>query len=305
VNSIKKIFLTGASGCVGHYLIDEFLADEKYHLILLVRDSRKLRRDILESSKVTLVEAALEDFSKYAPFLKEVDFIIHVATSWGGSFEVNYDLPLKIFEEALGYKCQKVIHFSTASILDEKNQILAPGRQHGSEYIKSKLKLYEAFQNSPRRRQIITIFPTLVLGGDSRHPYSYISQALPVLKKWFWWLRFFKIDAGFHLIHAVDVAGLVKYFIENEMDQQDYVLGYSYLTADQLLKQLAEIFRKKIYFQISLPVNFLIKLAQLFGATFLPWDLYCARHHRHFRYQVVGPADFGLPRRFKDKDLFD
>ena len=38
----KKVFITGASGCVGNYLIEMLLAKTDYELYLLVRDRNKL-----------------------------------------------------------------------------------------------------------------------------------------------------------------------------------------------------------------------------------------------------------------------
>lgn len=302
MNEVKNVFITGASGCVGHYLVDEFLADDRYRLILLVRNRDKLRRDIWENPKVTLVEAALEDFEKYAPFLKEVDYLIHAATSWGGSDEINRVIPFKIFQTAAAARCQKTIHFSTASILDENNLIFEGARQFGSEYIKSKLKLCEEIRKWPGRDRVITVFPTLVLGGDKTHPYSYISQALPEIKKWFWLLRFFSVDAGFHLIHAKDIAQMVKTLVENENEKKEFVFGYPYTTARDFIKKIAGVFNKKVYFQINLPAGPLVWLAKKFGATFLPWDIYCIRHHRHFRYQSTVPEDFSLKSRFSPGD---
>lgn len=295
----KSLLITGASGCVGHYLIDEFLADPKYNLVLLLRDRKKLRINLENNPRVTIIEADIEDFPRYEAALAEVDYLIHTAVSWGGAENINYQLPLKIFETAASARCSKIIHFSTASILDENNQILAAAREFGSEYIKSKLKLYEEAKKSPFAEKIITIFPTLVLGGDENHPYSYLSQILPEIKKWFWLIKFFSVDAGCHLIHGADIAQIVKFLIKNETSQKDFVLGEEYLTVRQFCRELAKVFKQKIYFQINLPVNFSFFLARLFGATFLPWDLYCAKFHRHFKYQSMNAQSFGLKTRFR------
>lgn len=300
----KSVFITGASGSVGHYLIDEFLAEEKYHLFLLLRDRKKMLINLENNPRVTIIEADIEDFPKYEAALAEVDYLIHTAVSWGGALDINCRLPLKIFETVLQNHGQKIIHFSTASILNENNQILEAARTFGSEYIKTKLKLYEESKKLPGAEKIITIFPTLVIGGDQNHPASYISEAIPQVKKWLWLLRFLTIDVGFHLIHAADIAQIVKFLIENETEKKEFVLGNPYITAQKLIKELAEIFGRKVYFQINLPVKPAVKLAQLFGATFLPWDLYCARHHRHFKYQAVNPVDFGLKPKFPDLENF-
>ena len=52
----KKVFITGASGCVGHYLIEELLAKTDYELYLLVRDRRKLQINLSDRPNVHVIE---------------------------------------------------------------------------------------------------------------------------------------------------------------------------------------------------------------------------------------------------------
>ena len=61
----KKIFVTGISGCVGHYLYDVLAADPGIHLFLLVRNPRKLRFSCKENSPVELIHDSLENIHLY------------------------------------------------------------------------------------------------------------------------------------------------------------------------------------------------------------------------------------------------
>ena len=55
----KRVLITGAAGCVGQYLVDEFLANTPHHLVLLVRDKRKLPFDSDAEPRVSVIEAEL------------------------------------------------------------------------------------------------------------------------------------------------------------------------------------------------------------------------------------------------------
>lgn len=295
----KSIFITGATGCLGHYLTELFLADDCYNLVLMVRDPDKFLIDLPPAPKVRLVHASLEDWPKFAEAIKKADYFIHAATSWGGADKINYEIPFQMFEAAAGGRVRRIINFSTASLLDENNRILEPARQFGTDYIKSKLKLHETVKKQPWADKVVTVFPTLIVGGDQTHPFSYITQVLPEIKKWIGLARFFSFDAGCHFIHAADAAAVVKYLLDNDQTG-DFALGNKYQTAQELLRQAARYFGRRVYGQIPLPIGPLVGLARLIGVTFLPWDLYCARSHRHFRYRTVNPANFDLPVKFPD-----
>lgn len=295
----RSVFITGATGCLGHYLTEQLLADDRYRLVLMVRDPDRFLIDLPPQPKVRLIHTQLENWPDFADEVRQADCLIHVATSWGGADKINHEIPYKMFEAAAQGRAGRIINFSTASILDENNRILEGARQFGTEYIKSKLKLYETVNRQPWAKKVTNVFPTLVTGGDRTHPASYITQVLPEIKKWIWLARFFTFDAGCHFIHAADAAAVVKYLLDNDR-AGDHVLGNKYRTARELLRQAARYFNRRVYFQVPLPIGPLVGLAKFIGVTFLPWDLYCAQKHRHFKYRAVDPAAFDLPVRFPD-----
>ncbi|XTZ12966.1 MAG: SDR family oxidoreductase, partial [cyanobacterium endosymbiont of Rhopalodia inflata] len=42
---MKRIFLTGASGCIGHYMTEALIQETAHELFLLVRNPEKLQVD--------------------------------------------------------------------------------------------------------------------------------------------------------------------------------------------------------------------------------------------------------------------
>ncbi len=289
---MKKIFITGISGCVGHYLFDEMAKDPNYELYLLTRNPKKLKFDHRSRKNTTVIQDELENISKYATLVKEMDYVVHLAAAWG-STELNYETSLSFFDLLDPRRCKKVIYFSTASILDPDNQPLAEAGKIGTPYIRSKYDFYKKLPELKIFPNVITLFPTWVLGGDERHSYSHASKGILALKKWLWLIRFFTVDASFHYIHARDIARIVKYLLENDTKEKNLVLGNRSITASQFLKEASGFFQKRVYFQIPIPFPLVRVLAALTGRRLQSWDLFCFEK-RHFTHKTVNTDNFGI-----------
>lgn len=289
---MKKVLVTGANGCVGHYVVDELLQNPEYELYLLVRTPSKLREDIRQNPRVKLVVRGLEEIAREADTVRQMDLVVHLAAAWSydtGNFEHAVDL-FKLIDPD---KCQKVIYFSTASILDENNRPLPEALSLGTPYISSKYRFHEELPKLPIFPKVVTLFPTWVFGGDSRHPHSHAAEGLKEVHKWAWLLRFFTVDASFHFIHAADMAKITKYLLENETKEKEYVLGNPLITAQELIKQISDYYHQKIFFQIPISLPLVLALAKILRKQIQPWDRYCLEK-RHFRHQTVNCASFGL-----------
>jgi nucleoside-diphosphate-sugar epimerase len=288
----QKIFITGASGCVGHYLFDLLADDPGYELHLLVRDPSKLKFDHRFYPNVFVIKDDLCNIGHYADLLKEMDLVIHAAADWGGN-EGNYDYTLSLFRLIDPQHCKKVIYFSTASILGADNQPLEEAEKFGTHYIRSKYRIYKKLPSLAIYPKIITLFPTWILGGDDSHPYSHATQGILDLKKWLWLLRFFTVDTRFHYIHALDIARIVKHLLKNQDAEKNLILGNGPITASQLIRQICEFFSLNVYFQIPLGLPFIRFLAAITRRQLHPWDLYCFKR-QYFVYKTVNAESFGI-----------
>ncbi|MDD5593812.1 MAG: NAD(P)H-binding protein, partial [Candidatus Margulisbacteria bacterium] len=94
---MRKIFITGASGCVGHYLADELSADPDYQLYLMVRTPAKLRADLRAKKNVTIVQEDISSVSNQTALIKEMDYVIHTLANWG-AHENNLEHSLDFFK---------------------------------------------------------------------------------------------------------------------------------------------------------------------------------------------------------------
>ncbi|WP_407650764.1 NAD-dependent epimerase/dehydratase family protein [Aerosakkonema funiforme] len=301
-NKRKRIFITGASGCIGQYLVEKLIRETEHELYLLVRDPGKLRFDCNARPGINIVRGDIRQIPRHANLLKTIDCAVLIATSWGGTdqevLDVNIYKNIQLLNLLDRQVCQQIIYFSTASILDRNNQLLKEARELGTSYIRSKHDFLRQASRLPIYDRITAVFPTLVLGGDAQHPYSHISSGLPGITKWIKLIRFFKADASFHFIHSQDIAEVVGYLIENPPQKKEYrqfVLGNPAVTVNQVVEEACAYLNQPILFRLPLSVWLANLFIVIFKIQMSPWDRFCLEY-RHFTYQnAVNPATFGLP----------
>ena len=297
---MKRIFITGSSGCIGHYMAEALIQETNHELYFLVRNPHKLQFNYQSRPNVHLMIGDLQNIEKFSDFLKTVNVAILAATSWGGineSFEINVTKTLGLMKLLDPDICEQIIYFSTASILDKNNQPLPEAGRLGTNYIRTKYQCYTQLYKLPIYNKVTTVFPTLVFGGEPNKPYSHLSGGIKDVIKWVDLIRWFKADGSFHYIHARDIAQVIRHLVENsptEADSRDLVLGNKKVTVNEAIKEICNYLNKKIYFQITLYiilVNFFIKAFRL---RMEDWD-YFSINYRHFTYKdTVTPASFNL-----------
>jgi nucleoside-diphosphate-sugar epimerase len=299
-----RIFLTGASGCIGHYIAEALIQETEHDLFLLVRNPDKLKFDYKCRPGIEILSGDLRQIEKFAHLLKTIDVAILAATAWGDpieSKETNIVKTIELINLLDPEICQQVIYFSTASILDRNNKLLKEAGELGTDYIQTKYKCFTKLSELTLAPKITVVFPTLVVGGDGNKPYSHISAGLPDVVKWINLARWFKADASFHFIHARDIAQIIRYLVDNppsasSQKPRKLVLGNEEIAVDRAIEEIADYFCKKIYFRIPLSIwwaNFFIKV---FNVQMDDWSRFSI-DYRHFTYQnTVTPATFGLSR---------
>ena len=141
-----KLLITGANGCVGRYLTDWFLENTSFKLYLMVRDPKKLPLSIKSNKKINLLVSDIRNCKQFKDEISKINYVIHTATAWGDPKRA-YEVNIIAFEQLLGLldekKLKKIIYFSTASILDEKTELMRESLIYGTEYIQTKYQCYE------------------------------------------------------------------------------------------------------------------------------------------------------------------
>ncbi|BAY43601.1 NAD-dependent epimerase/dehydratase [Scytonema sp. HK-05] len=298
--SQKRILVTGASGCIGHYISEALIQETQHELYLLVRNPKKLQVDTQARPGVTVLQGDMQEIGKFADLLKTIDVAVLTATAWGG--EATFDINVHKTHELLNLldpnRCEQVIYFSTASVLDRNNQPLKEAGELGTDYIRSKYDCLQKISQLAIAPKVTTVFPTLVLGGDRNKPYSHSTSGIPEVTKYIDLIRFFEADGSFHFIHGRDIATVVRYLIDNppkEDEPRSFVLGQKQLTANQAIEEVCAYLGKKIYFRIPLSISLANLIIVLFRIQMAAWDRFCM-NYRHFSYQnFINPGSFGLP----------
>jgi nucleoside-diphosphate-sugar epimerase len=297
---LRRVFMTGASGCIGHYILELLVQTNRYELFLLLRHPEKLRLSVQDNPNVHILRGGLGDIDQYADVLATTDVAILTAAAWGGDadyvYKTNVTDNLALLSRLDPQRCQQVIYFSTASILNQQSEPLSEAGQLGTDYIRSKYDCHRRLPELAIYDKITTVFPTLVFGGDKDKPASFISAGFPDVIKWMGLIRFFKADAGFHFAHAQDIATVVNYLVEHPSANgyREFVLGNPPLSADQAVEQTCDYLGKKIGFRIPLSLGLANVLITLFRVQMAPWDYFCLQY-RHFVYKgSVNPATFGM-----------
>jgi nucleoside-diphosphate-sugar epimerase len=292
-SAMKNVFVTGASGCVGHYVVEALLARGDCRLHLLVRDPAKLLVPLSED-RVRLIQDDLLNLEAHADRLAEMDAVVHLATSWGGAIaeEVNVEATAKLARLVDPARCKAFLYFSTASILGRDNRPLEAAEAHGTEYIRSKYRAYQRLETLPNRDAVTVMFPTLIFGGSPHHPVSHLSRGLPTILKTLWFLRWFTLDGTLHYIHAADIARMVSHLIDHPAPARDLVLGNAPTTVSQLIGQLCDYYALPHGPAIDLtPLGEVV--AALAGSRMTEWDRFSLTY-QHFTYQTVNPRALGL-----------
>ncbi|NJK37719.1 MAG: NAD(P)-dependent oxidoreductase [Oscillatoriales cyanobacterium RM2_1_1] len=297
----KRILITGASGCIGHYVTEQLIQQTYHQLFLLVRDPSKLGFDTTVRSGIQILQADLRQIDQFHQLLSTLDIAILIATSWGGReeiFDINVNSVISLLQ-GLNSQCQQVIYFSTASILDHNHQLLPEAGTIGTDYISSKYQCLTKIQElTPNLPPIRVLFPTLVLGGAPDKPSSHVSSGISEIVNWLPLIRWFKTDASFHFVHGADIAQVVSYLIEHPAQNQDleyFVLGSAPTTVNQVIEDACRFFQQRIYFRFNLALWLANIFIKVFRIQMADWDRFCL-NYRHFTYQnPVSPATFQLP----------
>ena len=302
----KNLLITGSNGCVGQYCINWFLKNTRFKLFLMVRNKNKLPVSVLKNKRVKLIICDIRESKKYKKEISQINFLIHTATAWGDPKRA-YEVNIKAFEELLSFldfkKLEKIIYFSTASILNKDTELMRESLIYGTEYIKTKYECFERLKQSSFAEKTFAVFPTLVFGGTltkrSKYPVSYLTSGLKEIKKWLWLARFLKIDSKFHFIHACDIAQICGFLIQNYKKEEyrgfkKFVLGQRFISIDDAINILLNKNKKKRYFAIPLTRKILKILLRILPIETTPWDSFSIKKYDFNHVPITNPETFKL-----------
>ena len=256
----------------------------------MVRDKSKLPISVQENKKVNLMVCDIRESSRYKKEISQINYLIHTATAWGDPRRA-YEVNIKAFEELLEMldieKLEKIIYFSTASILDTQTKYVC----------------FQRLRESSFAEKTFAVFPTLVFGGNlgkkSKYPVSYLTSGLKEIGKWLWLARFLKLDSKFHFIHANDIAQICGFLIKNHKEEQykgfrKFVLGQKFISIDDAIITLLKRHNMKRFFAIPLTKKILKILLRILPIQTTPWDSFSIKKYDFNHVPITNPETFKL-----------
>ncbi len=304
-----RILITGASGCVGQYTASWFLKNTKSELYLWVRDPRKLKAVECNNPRIKLLIGDLRNSEEFKEELSKVTHLIHTATAWGDPIrakEVNLVAVKKMLNLLNPTIIQKIIYFSTASILNQSLEPLSEALLYGTEYIQTKAKCLEDLESHHLSNKIIAVFPTLVFGGkidgSGIYPRSYLTEGLNSAIDWLWLARWFKAYSRFHFIHAADIAYICghlctapqKVFPKEELSKiPRFALGQPAISIDHAIETLLNW--REMRKTPRLPLwGWLIKaLIKILPIEISKWDSFSIKQRHFVHNPITNPETLG------------
>ncbi len=302
----QRILITGASGCVGQYIVSWLLKNSQAELLLWLRDPRKLTAIKPANSRIKLLVGDLRDPDRFANDLGTVTRVIHTATAWGDperAQQVNVIAVKRLLQLLNPSVLEQFIYFSTASILNKDLKPLSEAINYGTEYIQTKAQCLAELESHPLAEKIIAVFPTLVFGGRvdgrSSFPTSYLTEGLQEASKWLWLARWFRANSRFHFIHAEDIAFVCghlatkpheKNIEEGQGDLRRIVIGQPEISIDSAVKSLCHW--RGVFLTPGIPLwNWLIEtLIKLLPIELNPWDRFSIKQW-HFVHEPISPPE--------------
>jgi nucleoside-diphosphate-sugar epimerase len=300
-----RVLITGASGCVGRYMVEDFLEHTDHELVLLVRDRGRMPLPEGAEARVTVLEHDLRDLDGYGPKLGRIDCAFLVATSWGGAdaHEITCDANLALTDRLVAEGCAQIFYFATASVLTPGSGTpFEPAGAHGTDYIRSKYALMQGMEArvaQAKPTEIVGIFPTLVFGGRSEAPaipFSHFANLMNELRRYAWLLRFLSAEARFNLIHAADIARVCRRVAGATGQPRHLILGNPAVSVDTFMAQfLGALGRnKRTLWRITRgQADLLLKLIPVIRLS--DWDRLCLDYPDQSHPAAVNPADYGEP----------
>ena len=264
-----RIFLTGATGFVGHH-VARSLADQGAELRLLVRRSSNLQH--LEGIPGDTVVGDLARPESYAPALQGCDAVVHVAADYrlwirdpDSMFRVNVDGTRDLLRLAREAHVPRVVytssvatmHFRTDGIIINEDTPVSLADMVG-HYKRSKfLAEQQAIAAAQDGQQVIILNPSTPIGAWDAKPtptgrifVDFLNHRFPAY-----------MDTGLNLVDVTEVARAHVAALTLGTPGRRYILGGENLTLKQILDKMSAITgipspTMKVPFAVALTYSF-------------------------------------------------
>jgi dihydroflavonol-4-reductase len=244
-----KIFLTGATGFVGHH-VAKALADQGANLRLLVRKSSKLSN--LEGIPGETVVGDLAKPESYASALQGCETVMHVAADYrlwirdpDAMYRANVDGTRDLLKLAREADVRRVVYTSSVATMAFRTDGIVVNEDTPvtiddmvGHYKRSKfLAEQQAIAAAQDGQQVIILNPTTPIGPNDAKPtptgrifVDFLNRKFPAY-----------VDTGLNLVDVSEVARAHVAAIEVGQPGRRYILGGENLTLKQILDKMSAI----------------------------------------------------------------
>lgn len=244
-----KIFLTGATGFVGHHVARELLG-QGAELRLLVRKTSKL--DNLEGIDGETVTGDLCDPDTYRAALEGCEAVVHVAADYklwvkdpSRMYQINVDGTRSLLHAARDMKVRRFVYTSSVATMGFKSDGTIVNEDTPvalsdmvGHYKRSKFMAeFEALKAADAGQEVIILNPTTPIGPHDIKPtptgriiVDFLNKKFPAY-----------LDTGLNLVDVREVARMHASALDKGVSGERYILGGENLTLKQILDKMSTI----------------------------------------------------------------
>lgn len=251
---MKKIFITGASGLLGSYLIKDLLKDGDAELVSLFRTEKSTLLTKEEIAKITWVQGDILDVDLLMDAMKGCKHVYHCAglVSFNPKrandlMKINVEGTANMVNAALELGIEKFVHVSSVAAIGRKrnNQTVHEGLQwdesaNPSVYGRSKyLGEMEVWRAVGEGLHAVIVNPVIILGKGDWNEGS-CATFRNAYNEFPWYTEGV---SGF--VDAADVSRAMIKLMESEIVGERFVVSGENLTYREVFNMMADGFQKK------------------------------------------------------------
>ena len=244
-----KVFLTGATGFVGHH-VAKALAEQGADLRLLVRKSSNLSN--LEGIPGDTVVGDLAKPESYAPALEGCEAVLHVAADYRlwirdpeAMYRANVDGTRDLLNLAREARVSRVVYTSSVATMAFRKDGIVVNEDTPvtiddmvGHYKRSKfLAEQQAIAAAQDGQQVIILNPTTPIGSNDAKPtptgrifVDFLNRKFPAY-----------VDTGLNLVDVDEIARTHVAALNVGKPGRRYILGGENLTLKQILDKMSAI----------------------------------------------------------------
>lgn len=250
---MKKIFVTGASGLLGSYLISD-LVREGEHVIALYRTAIPDFIPAAVSEKVEWVKGDIFDVILLKELMLQCDRVYHCAglVSFNPSktrelMRVNVEGTANVVNAALSAGIKKMVHVSSVAALGRKRnhqtvteKVKWDDNANPSVYGKSKyLGELEVWRGMAEGLDAVIVNPVIILGvGDWHHGSSATYRNAYNSFPWY-------TEGVSGFVDAADVSKAMTLLMKSELVGERFIVSAENRTYRSVFTEMAKAFGKK------------------------------------------------------------